>query len=557
MHEVEQLRAENAILRAELAQANALATKQAAIIRDLQEAVIKAESTNQKFAKMLFGKSSEKTTRQPQEKAGTDKPGAGTDGDNAGEAPNAATSADAQAGQAGTVPTKTKKTHPNRHKHGRSRLPDWLERVYVDVEVPPEERICPVTQQPRNCFDYEETEQLAYQPGRVYVIVTRRPKLVSPLRHNGRTGVYVPPLPEQPFWKYMAHTTLVAAVIVAKFADHLPIYRQEMIFAREQMRIPDSTINGWIMSIGEDIVDRIEAAFKKALFEDTYLAGDDTTALMLGGDVGGAILARLWIWLRYRPLPPGRELAPALPDGQRHTVRPQLVAFQFTEDRSKEGPLAYLEGWENGEVFQGDACDSYNAVCKKLGLDRAGCWAHGRRGFTDAEPTRPQESGKMIRLISELYKIEKEVRGASAQIRLEARQERAVPVLDKIFTYCRELLQATTPSDPLAKACNYLLNQESKLRFYTLDGRVEIDNNIPENWIRPLVVGRANWLFMGSKKGGRINAMFMSLVQSCRCNDINPWQYLCDLFNKLMDPKADVRFLLPDAYAAAKMANST
>ena len=108
----------------------------------------------------------------------------------------------------------------------------------------------------------------------------------------------------------------------------------------------------------------------------------------------------------------------------------------------------------------------------------------------------------------------------------------------------------------MAKACGYLLNQETELRFYTTEGRVEIDNNVPENWIRPLAVGRSNWLFMGSENGGRVNAMFMSLVQSCRCNDINPWRYLCDLLTNIMS-STNVRAMLPDAYAAATMANSS
>ena len=141
------------------------------------------------------------------------------------------------------------------------------------------------------------------------------------------------------------------------------------------------------------------------------------------------------------------------------------------------------------------------------------------------------------------------MRGCDPAIRLAARQQLAVPVLDAILALNARLLGVCLPSEPLAKACGYLVNQREALCRYTGDGRLEIDNNIVENWIRPIAVGRNNWLFMGSEAGGRANALFLRLVQSCRCNNIDPWRYLCDLFSRVMShPAHRLRELLPDVW---------
>ena len=395
---------------------------------------------------------------------------------------------------------------------------------------------------------YEESEKFAYHPARLYVIVYKRPKLVSPLRHNGYTGVYTPPMPDFPIARCKADVSLLAAIIVAKFADHLPLYRQEVIFAREEVYIPDTTMNGWLMALGRELLPVLEPAFKQALFEDDYLCSDDTPVDLIEPGRGSVRQARLWLYLRHRdPQPPGTR--PQLQDPPRRpfTVRPRLVVYDFAVDRCKERPAEFLGAWRGD--LQVDAYSGYNMTLSQEGMNEVGCWTHARRGFSDSLTSRPIEATEIITLIGGLYKVEDQVRGCDPATRLAARQAQSVPVLNRIYQRMDELVGGFLPAEPIAKACGYLANQRDALWRYTTDGRLEIDNNTIENWARPVAVGRNNWLFMGSEKGGKVNAMFLSLVQSCRCNDINPWRYLCDLFTRIMPHPANrVRELLPDVW---------
>ncbi len=416
-----------------------------------------------------------------------------------------------------------------RTPHGRLPIPDHLERVEVILDVAPKEKICPVTGEEMILIGYETSEKLEYRPGRLFVKVYKRPKYVSPQRNNGVTGVITAPMPDLPIAKCKADVGLLAYVVVSKFCDHLPLYRQEGIFEREGVRIPRSTQDGWILGLAESIQPLYEA-LKKAVLEGAILFTDDTVVRLIEPGLGKTRQARMWIYIRGSPEAP-------------------LAVFDFTKDRRKERPLEFLGDYQ-GHIHA-DAYSGYDELFTRAGVIEVGCWAHSRRRFVEAMTSRPKEASELTARIAELYRIEKEVRGREPGKRFAARQQHALPRLDELFSRFEKMLPETTPAEPLRKAINYAMNQRDALYRYTEDGRLEIDNNTAENAIRPLAISRKNWLFAGSVKGGNSAALFLSLIESCRKNDVNPWEYLTDIFRRIMSHSASrLRELLPDQWKA-------
>lgn len=421
------------------------------------------------------------------------------------------------------------KGRQKRTPHGRLPIPDHLEREEVILDVDPQEKICPVTGEAMIFIGYETSEKLEYRPGRLFVKVYKRPKYVSPERNNGLTGVVTAPMPDLPIAKCKADAGLLAYVVVSKFCDHLPLYRQEGIFEREGIRIPRSTQDGWILGLAESLWPLYEE-LKQAVFEGENLFTDDTVVRLIAPGLGKTRQARMWVYIRGSPGPP-------------------LVVFDFTKDRRKERPLEFLGDYQG--YIHADAYSGYDALFNRQGVIEVGCWAHTRRRFVEAMTSRPKEASEVTALIAGLYKIEQEVRCGEPEKRFRARQQDALPRLDRLFDRLEAMLGLTTPAEPLTKAINYALNQRDALYQYTKDGRLEIDNNTAENAIRPLAIGRKNWLFAGSEKGGYSAAMFLGLIESCRKLDLNPWEYLTDLFRRIMSyPANRLRELLPDQWKA-------
>jgi transposase len=537
--ELEQARLTIADLQDNLARRDAQVQALSDHVKDLDGQLTRARLQIDQMLKRLYGRSSEKF----------DPAQLLFDGLLIMTADQAAAQRDTTADEpvAPPAPKPAAGTPRRRHEHGRAPLPEHLKRVEILVEVPEEARICPVTGEPMLVIGYETSEKLAYDPGRLYVKVFKRPKLVSPARHNGHTGVIVPPMPDFPIPRCKADVTLLAGVVTAKFADHQPLYRQEAIFAREGVHLSRTTLDGWLMQLAAELAP-LYPAMKLALFEDDYLGTDDTPVDLIEPGRGAVRQARLWIYLRYGDPPsPGSPPVSRGPPRYQSPVRPRLIVYDFTADRRKERPREFLGDWRGR--LQADAYSGYDLIFRQDGMIELGCWSHARRGFKEALSSRPREAAEMMVRIGELYHVEDQVRGGDPATRLAARRQRAIPVLDAIFAMNTRLLGTCLPSEPLAKACGYLVNQRDAICRYTVDGRLEIDNNIVENWIRPIAVGRNNWLFMGSEAGGRANALFLSLVQSCRCNNIDPWRYLCDLFSRVMShPAHRLRELLPDVW---------
>jgi len=413
--------------------------------------------------------------------------------------------------------------------HGRVPIPEHLERVEILLDIPEEQKICPETGKPLKVINIEVSEKLEYRPGKLIVNVYKRPQYALPDYSESSAGILSAPMPDHPVARCKADVGLIAHLIVSKFADHLPLYRQDGIFEREGVTIPRATQTSWLMQTYESIR-MLEDAFRQAIIgEGDVLFTDDTPLPLQVKGNGKLKKARLWVYLRGGTDPP-------------------LVAYDFSIDRSKQRPIDYLEGYRG--YVHADAYSGYDELFRKEGIIEVGCWAHARRKFDEAASSRPGEATDILARIARLYhEIETPCANTIPEERRRFRQEHAAPILAGIFEKLEELRQQTIPSEPLRKAVDYALNQRLALCRYLEDGRLRPDNNLAENAMRPVALGRKNWLFVGSERGGRAAALFMSLIQSCKNCDINPWEYFDDMLRRIMShPVSRLRELLPDQW---------
>jgi len=420
--------------------------------------------------------------------------------------------------------TTVRKTASPRAHHGRVPIPEHLERVEILLDVPEEQKVCPETGEPLKVIGVEVSEKLEYRPGKLLVNVYKRPQYGLP---EG-AGVVSAPMPDHPIARCKADTGLLAYITVSKFADHLPLYRQDGIFEREGVAIPRATQSSWLMQT-YDGIQMLEKVFRDALCESDVIFTDDTVTPLQDKGNGKVKKARMWVYVRGGAGPP-------------------LTVYDFSMDRSKRRPLDFLEDYLG--YVHADAYSGYDELFRRPGIIEVGCWAHARRKFDESVSSRPQEATDILARIARLYhEVETPCAEATPEERRRCRQEWARPILDGIFARIEEMRPKTIPSEPLRKAIDYALNQRQALYRYLEDGRLRPDNNLAENAMRPVAVGRKNWLFVGSERGGRAAALFMSLIQSCKNCNVNPWEYFDDLLRRIMShPVSRLRELLPDQW---------
>ena len=449
-----------------------------------------------------------------------------------------------------TVAAHTRKSAP----HGRGELPADLPREYEIIDVPEAEKILPDGTL-RPVIGNEDSERVAYIPGRVFVKVTRRPKYGSPVGAE-EYGVVIAPVPERMLPRCLADESLLAHLVVSKFADHLPLNRMESILGRSGITLTRQTMCDWTMGCGEATQPLVDGIITE-LFANGLVHNDDTPVDM-------------------------QDYKSDKPRGQRTretrlwvtTVSPRegpWTVFDFTIGRSADGPLRFFKNFKGQVVC--DAYTVYDILNKTYDwITLAGCWAHARRYFRKAhESGHPAEGAEFIALIRELYAIERdlpadtvlppdatsntrvEVRKKDNDRRAAIRSELAIPVLAKIRARIDVLLPGTQPDSKLAKALKYTDGIWARLIEYTQNGRLPIDNNPAEQMIRPIAVGRNNWLFFGSERGGRAAANLMSLIATCKRAKVEPFAYLHDVFRRLPAAKTpdQIRALLPDVWKPA------
>jgi transposase len=326
----------------------------------------------------------------------------------------------------------------------------------------------------------------------------------------------------------MASPELIAQVAVSKFADHLPLHRQEAIFARQGIELRRTTLLGWL-----------RAAAGELLVLADEMAARQTKAALLGVDeTPVAIQARGKTRKGYMWVVVGGEDAP-------YTV------YHFEPGRSRAGPERFLRGFQGTLVS--DKYTVYQTLAAEWELRHAGCWAHVRRKFVDAHKVRPSAHARQaVEKIRALYDIERELREASLEERLRARQARSSKLVAEFFRWLKEIQIAIPPAGKLGQAISYALRFEKELCVFVADARVPLDNNAVERAIRPIAVGRKNWLFAGSDEGGRTAAVFYTLIESAKRHGLNVFEYLSDVMRRLPGmARRSLSELLPERWKPA------
>ena len=404
-------------------------------------------------------------------------------------------------------------------KPARQKLPEDLPREEMTHEPAQD---CP------ECGDEsfsklgeDVTEVLDYVPAHFKVLRHVRPK------HSCRKceTIRQAELPSMPITKGKAASGLLAHIIISKYTDHLPLYRQSEIYARQNIHISRSTMAGWMRQVDELIVPLSEALAADVLLSDK-LHGDDTTVPVLSPGLGKTKTGRLWVYVRDDRGYCGDSKPAAL--------------YSYSENRKGIHPQEHLKGYSG--TLQAAGYAGYNDLYKadklsgEINIIEAACWAHVRRKFyEDHENTKSQYSHEILKRIGLLYDVEREIKGRPPDERKAAREERSLAIIDDLKDYFDAIQGKVSGKSPLAGAIRYAIKRWDALQSFVHDGTVEIDNNIAERAMRPIALGRKNYLFAGSDRGGETAASFYSLLETCKLNNINPQEYMADVLNRIAD----------------------
>ena len=404
-------------------------------------------------------------------------------------------------------------TNPATSHQGRMKLPEHLERKEILVDV--------VHPEGSRQIGQEITEELEYQPGKLYVNRFIRPKYVNP--DNQR--ILIAQMPERPLPKAIAGPGLLAQIVIDKYVDHLPLHRQQQRFSREQINIPYSTITDWVSNTCKLISPLYEALAKEVLASD-YLHADETPIKVLDRDKKGET-HRGYFWVYHNSLQ-------------------DLVLFDYQPGRGREGPSEMLKDFKGH--LQTDGYAAYNIFDQQKDVTLLHCMAHARRKFVEAQLNDTGRSEYALSQFQLLYAIER--RAVDQQLNheqvLQLRQEEAVPILEGLGKWMQQTYIEVLPKSAIGKALAYSIERWRQLMIYTTDGKLNIDNNPVENAIRPVAVGRKNYLFAGSHEAAQRSAMLYSLLGTCKLHNINPFTWLKKILEIIPShPISKIQELLP------------
>jgi transposase len=374
----------------------------------------------------------------------------------------------------------------------------------------------------------EVGEQLEYVPGHFKVIRHVRPKLACVKCE----GIFQAPAPSRPIARGLPGPALLAQVVVAKYCDHSPLYRQSAIYARSGMELDRSTLAGWVGK-ADQLLEPLVSALGRHVRAAYKVHGDDTPVKVLNPGAGKTKTGRLWVYVRD--------------DRPAGSADPPAVWFQYSPDRGGIHPKEHLHGFKG--VLQADAYSGWEDLYGKDLLEVA-CWAHARRPWWDifrANKKNPSTvAAEALRRIRELYAIERRISGQQPEHRRKVRQEQAVPLLKDMKSWLEGLLPQVSVKSDIAQAVLYSLRRWKELTRYSEDGRLEIDNNPAERALRGVSLGRKNYLFMGSDAGGERAAALYSLVETAKLNGMDPMAYLTEVLTRIADhPINRIEQLLP------------
>ena len=413
-------------------------------------------------------------------------------------------------------------------QHSRKPLPDHLDR-HEEVLSPGED--CTRCGGKLKTLGEDITEELEYVPGRFVVNRIVRPRKAC----AGCEAIVQAPLPSRPIERGRPGPGLLAHVLVSKYADHLPLYRQSQIYAREGIDLDRSTMADWVgrsTALLEPLADEIGRIVRRG----EALFADDTPVKMQAPGNKKTKTARVWTYVRDERPWSGSS--------------PPCAWYQFTIDRKGEHPVSHLadyKGWVHADGYSG-----FNGLFGHDKADEMACMAHVRRKFVDVFASQGNAiAEEAIRRIAELYAVEKDARGTSPDTRVALRQARAKPIFDDLEAWLHAQLPKISGKSPLAQAIRYALGRMPKARPYLENGHLELDNNTAERAVKPVAIGRKNWMFAGSEGGGKAMAIAFTLIETAKLNDVNPQAWLTWVLAQIADHKITrLDELLPWRYAA-------
>jgi len=401
-------------------------------------------------------------------------------------------------------------------KPGRKPLSKHIPRETIRYELPESERVCQCGHALHEA-GIERAEQLEIIPAQVKVIEHVQVKYGCRACEN---GIIIAPKPAQPIPRSFASASLLAYVIVAKFMDSLPLYRQEMIFKRLSIDISRSTLSNWVLKSAE-LLNPFYNRLHEHLIRQKILQADETTLNVIQD--GRETKSKSYMWL-YQ-------------SGGHHAEQP-IVLYDYQATRAGQHAKTFLQGFSG--YLQVDGFAGYH-VLEADDCFLVGCMAHARRKFDEALKALPKASRHnkvgmvqtALRKITRLYVIEKQIKDLSIEQRYLIRLEKSKPILDDLKQWCDQAVIKTSKDALLGKAIRYTINQWPYLIRYLDDGNLQIDNNAAERHIKPFVIGRKNWLFNQTPRGANASAILYSLVQTAIANNLEPFDYLKHLFTEL------------------------
>ena len=404
---------------------------------------------------------------------------------------------------------------------GRNLLPEHLRReeIILEPETIPEGSIR---------IGELVTEQLEATPSELYVKRFIRPKYALPISDEQTEGtkIITATLLPQPIDKCMAGPSLLAQILVDKYIDHLPCHRQMQRFERSGVTLPYSTLISWIGGTCK-LLQVFEEALKQEVLSTSYLHADETGIKVLDGEKSGKKVHHGYFWVY-------------------HTAEKKLVYFDYQKSRNRMAAQSILATYKG--YLQSDGYEVYDDFDERKNIHHLLCMAHARRYFVEALSSDKGRAAYVLAQMQLLYAIERRSRdeGWSVDQRKEVRQKEAVPILNALGKWMKQQYGEVLPKSPIGKALAYSVKRWEKLCLYTQDGRLSIDNNAVENAIRPVALGRKNYLFCGSGEAARRTAMIYSLLGSCKLHGINPLVWLTDVLTRLpMHPINQIKELLP------------
>lgn len=404
--------------------------------------------------------------------------------------------------------------HIKQNKSDKISFPENLPVEEVIIDIKENEKFCSETGKPLIKIGEEVTQKLAHKPGSYYIKTIIRPKYAMP--KGVAETIITADLPDSILPRCKADESFLAEILVKKFADHIPLYRQSEILSRENINISRQILSQWTVKCGLALKPIYEE-MKLQILGSKNIFIDEVPIDMLKPGKGSVHQAYMWIIVG------GKEINPA------------CRIYNFRTDRKHSNASELLKGYKDG-VVHSDKYGAYEALACKKEFVWCPCWAHIRRKFFEGEAGDPKFIKLVLKKIKYLFMFERIAWGHTEEKRLKIRQEKEIPIIDEIIQLVKERLSNgfCLPKSKFKESLHYFMGLIPYLKNYVLHGFARLDNNVAERAIRPLVIGRKNWLFLGSEEGGEAAAVILSLVQTCRGLSINPREYLEDVMRRLM-----------------------